>query len=77
MNDWNPYREQLTLRIREFSRFAPETMSGIVSLGQAGEKTNHLDAKTRERVSPFHVSILELLLCTDRGTQQVRRDEFN
>jgi AhpD family alkylhydroperoxidase len=26
-------------------------MKGIASLGQAGEKTNHLDAKTRELIS--------------------------
>ena len=51
MNDWNEYREQLTLRLREFSKLAPETMKGIASLGKAGEKTNHLDAKTRELVS--------------------------
>jgi hypothetical protein len=47
MNDWNEYREQLTLRLREFSKLAPETMNGIASLGQAGEKKNHLDAKKR------------------------------
>jgi AhpD family alkylhydroperoxidase len=26
-------------------------MKGVASLGQAGEKTNHLDAKTRELIS--------------------------
>jgi len=26
MNDWNEYRERLTLRLREFSKLAPETM---------------------------------------------------
>ena len=51
MNDWNEYREQLTLRLREISKLAPETKKGIASLGQAGEKTNHLDAKTRELIS--------------------------
>src|SRR5215469_2675206 len=51
MNDWNEYREQLMLRLGEFSKLTPETMKGIASLGQAGEKTNHLDAKTRELVS--------------------------
>jgi AhpD family alkylhydroperoxidase len=51
MNDWNEYREQLTLRVSEFSKLAPETMKGIASLGQAGEKINHLGAKTRELIS--------------------------
>jgi hypothetical protein len=32
MNDWNEYREQLTLRLREFSKLAPETTKGIASL---------------------------------------------
>ncbi|PFH19684.1 carboxymuconolactone decarboxylase family protein [Burkholderia sp. JKS000303] len=51
MNDWNACREALTVRLREFSKLAPDTMKGIVSLGQAGTKTNHLDAKTRELIS--------------------------
>ncbi|RQR30300.1 carboxymuconolactone decarboxylase family protein [Burkholderia sp. Bp9143] len=51
MNDWNEYREQLTLRFREMGKLSPETMKGVVALGQAGAKTNHLDAKTRELIS--------------------------
>ncbi|VWB93993.1 alkylhydroperoxidase [Burkholderia lata] len=51
MVEWNEYREQLVQRFREFSKLAPDTMKGIVSLGQAGEKTSFLDTKTRELIS--------------------------
>ncbi len=45
MLDWNDYRTELMQRVGEFGKLAPETMKGIVALGNAGNKINHLDEK--------------------------------
>lgn len=51
MLDWNDYRTELMQRVGEFGKLTPETMKGIVALGNAGNKTNHLDEKTRELIA--------------------------
>lgn len=51
MLDWNDYRTELMQRVGEFGKLTPETMKGIVTLGNAGNKTNHLDEKTRELIA--------------------------
>lgn len=51
MIDWNTYRDQVLAGVGEVGRLSPDTVRGYVQLGAAGEKTNHLDGKTRELIA--------------------------
>jgi AhpD family alkylhydroperoxidase len=51
MLDWKQYREQLFGRINEIAALAPDSVKGYQTLSNAGKKTNHLDAKTRELIA--------------------------
>ncbi|GLC97579.1 alkyl hydroperoxide reductase AhpD [Cupriavidus sp. TA19] len=51
MFDWNQKIKEVTVRLKEFAGYTPETMKGIALLNGAGAKTNHLDAKTRELIA--------------------------
>jgi AhpD family alkylhydroperoxidase len=51
MLNWKEYGEQLSGRLGELSKLSPDTMKGVMTLGAAGEKTRHLDAKTRELIA--------------------------
>jgi len=51
MLDWDGYREELLKRIADFGRLSPGTVRGYRELGDAGTKTAHLDAKTRELIA--------------------------
>ena len=51
MLDWLGYRKELVGRIGEIGKLSPDTLKGYQTLSGAGEKTGHLDAKTRELIS--------------------------
>lgn len=51
MLDWEAYRKQLGSTIGEMGRLSPGTIRGYRELGEAGGKTGHLDAKTRELIA--------------------------
>ena len=51
MLDWLQYRKELLGRIGEIGKLSPDTLKGYQTLSSAGEKTGHLDAKTRELIS--------------------------
>ncbi|GAB3625373.1 alkylhydroperoxidase [Pandoraea terrae] len=51
MLDWNGYRKELVGRIGEIGQLSPDTLRGYQTLSQAGVKTGHLDAKTRELIA--------------------------
>jgi AhpD family alkylhydroperoxidase len=51
MLDWLGYRKELLGRIGEIGKLSPGTLKGYQTLSGAGEKTGHLDAKTRELIS--------------------------
>ncbi|MGH8061896.1 MAG: carboxymuconolactone decarboxylase family protein [Pseudoxanthomonas sp.] len=51
MLDWNEYRKELGPRIGEIGKLSPDTLKGYLTLSGAGEKTNHLDGKTRELIA--------------------------
>lgn len=51
MHDWNTYRQQLFAGVGELGKLSPDTVRGYASLGGAGSKTGHLDAKTRELIA--------------------------
>ncbi|MBB3226487.1 AhpD family alkylhydroperoxidase [Luteibacter sp. Sphag1AF] len=50
MLDWLEYRKELGGRISEIGKLSPDTIAGYMTLSKAGQKTNHLDAKTRELI---------------------------
>ncbi|WP_232476339.1 carboxymuconolactone decarboxylase family protein [Flavisphingomonas formosensis] len=51
MLDWNTYRSQVVAGVGEFAKLSPDTVKGYGTLGGAGAKTGHLDAKTRELIA--------------------------
>lgn len=51
MLDWLQYRKELLGRIGEIGKLSPDTLKGYQTLSDAGQKTGHLDAKTRELIS--------------------------
>ena len=51
MMNWLEYRKELLSRIGEFGKLSPDTLAGYQTLSKAGNKTNQLDAKTRELIA--------------------------
>jgi AhpD family alkylhydroperoxidase len=51
MLDWISYRDELLGRIGEMGKLSPGTLAGYQALSSAGDKTGHLDAKTRELIA--------------------------
>jgi len=51
MLDWNEYRTQLMDSIGNLAAASPDTVKGYQVLSSAGQKTNVLDAKTRELIA--------------------------
>ena len=51
MEDWKQARQDINTRALQLNALTPDTMKGIAALGGAGDKTNHLDAKTRELIA--------------------------
>lgn len=51
MLDWDGYMQELAGRVGEIGRTSPEIIRGYRALSDAGQKTNHLDAKTRELIA--------------------------
>jgi AhpD family alkylhydroperoxidase len=51
MKDWNGYRRQISAMVGELGKLSPDTVRGYATLGGAGAKTDHLDAKTRELIA--------------------------
>jgi AhpD family alkylhydroperoxidase len=51
MLSWNDYRSEILARVGEIGKLSPDTVKGYVTLGGAGAKTGHLDAKTRELIA--------------------------
>lgn len=51
MLDWNGYRDQLLAGVGEVAKLSPDTVRGYATLKGAGNKTGHLDPKTRELIA--------------------------
>jgi AhpD family alkylhydroperoxidase len=51
MLDWNGYHAQILQPLAEVAKLSPDTLRGYRTLSDAGSKTNHLDAKTRELIA--------------------------
>lgn len=51
MLDWNEYRKQLAVGVKELGQLSPDTIRGYIEFGSAGQKKNLLGAKTRELIA--------------------------
>jgi AhpD family alkylhydroperoxidase len=51
MIDWNTYRQQVRAGVGVVAKLSPETIKGYGAMAGAGQKTNQLDAKTRELIA--------------------------
>ncbi|HET8900617.1 MAG TPA: carboxymuconolactone decarboxylase family protein [Holophagaceae bacterium] len=51
MLDWNGYRKQIGETIGSMAKLSVDTVRGYRMLGEAGLKTTHLGAKTRELIA--------------------------
>jgi AhpD family alkylhydroperoxidase len=51
MLDWNLYRDQIVAGVGGFAKLTPDTVRGYGTMSAAGQKTGHLDAKTRELIA--------------------------
>jgi AhpD family alkylhydroperoxidase len=51
MMDWNEYQKELLVTIGKIAQLSPDIVNGYRTLSDAGKKTNHLDAKTRELIA--------------------------
>jgi AhpD family alkylhydroperoxidase len=51
MMNWLEYRKELMGRIGEIGKLSPDIVAGYQTLSKAGQKTGHLDAKTRELIA--------------------------
>lgn len=51
MLNWNEYLQELMARIGEIGQASPDLVRGYRMLSDAGQKTNKLDAKTRELIA--------------------------
>ncbi len=51
MLDWNAYHSQVLETLGQLARLSPDTLRGYRTLSDAGKKTEHLDAKTRELIA--------------------------
>src|SRR3979411_2116070 len=51
MLDWNDYRSQLAVGVKEIGQLSPDTIKGYMALSAAGQKADLLGAKVRELVA--------------------------
>jgi AhpD family alkylhydroperoxidase len=51
MMDWNAYLSELLNTIGKLGQLSPDTVRGYRTLSDAGQKTNHLDEKTRQLIA--------------------------
>ena len=51
MLDWNDYRKQLAVGVKEIGQLSPSTIKGYAALSAAGQKSDLLGAKVRELIA--------------------------
>lgn len=51
MLDWKEYRGEVKGRVGDLRSLVPEVMKAYGALAVSGEKSKHLDAKTREMIA--------------------------
>jgi len=65
MLDWNEYRKQLGVGVKDLGQLSPDTIRGYIELSSAGQKKNLLGAKTRELIA---LAVAVTLRCDGRIT---------
>ncbi|MBV8684470.1 MAG: carboxymuconolactone decarboxylase family protein [Caulobacteraceae bacterium] len=71
--DWKRYRTEVGVGIGEMSRLSPETVQACSAMIQAGEKTGHLDAKTRGLIAIATAVQLRCDGCIAVYTEEARK----
>src|SRR3974390_3525982 len=51
MLNWNEYKQQIGAQVAQIGKASPDVVRGYRVLSDAGQKTNKLDAKTRELIA--------------------------
>jgi AhpD family alkylhydroperoxidase len=51
MLDWNDYRKQLAVGVKEIGQLSPDTIKGYMVFSAAGQKADLLGAKVRELIA--------------------------
>jgi AhpD family alkylhydroperoxidase len=73
MLDWNTYRQPLFSGVDDLGKLSPDTVRGYVALGAAGQKTGHLDDKTRELIAIAAAITLRRDGCITVHTEAARK----
>ena len=73
MFDWNLYRQQVVAGVGGLAKLSPETVRGYSAMGGAGQKTGHLDAKTRELIAVAVAITLRCDGCITVHTDNARK----
>ena len=73
MFDWNTYRRQIIAGVGGFAKLSPEIVKGYAAMGTAGQKTGHLDAKTRELIATAVAITLRCDGCITVHTDAARK----
>ena len=73
MMDWNQYRQQVVAGVGGLAKLTAETIKGYGTMGAAGAKTGHLDAKTRELIAVAVSITLRCDGCIAVHTDSARR----
>ena len=71
--DWNQYRQQIFGGVGNLAKLSPDTVRGYVTLTGAGQKTGHLDSKTRELLSVALAVSLRCDGCITVHTEAARK----
>jgi AhpD family alkylhydroperoxidase len=73
MMDWTGYRSQIVKTVGDLAKLSPDTVKGYAALGGAGDKTDHLDAKTRELIALAVAVALRCDGCISVHTEAARK----
>jgi AhpD family alkylhydroperoxidase len=73
MLDWNTYRQQVLAGVGGLAKLSPDTVRGYGTMGTAGQKTGHLDAKTRELIAAAVAITLRCDGCITVHTDAARK----
>jgi AhpD family alkylhydroperoxidase len=73
MHDWNTYRQQLGTGVGNLGKLNPDAVKGYLTLSGAGQKTGHLNEKTRELIALAAAISLRCDGCIAVHTASARR----
>jgi AhpD family alkylhydroperoxidase len=71
--DWRRYRTQVGVGINEMGQLSPDTVRACSAMSEAGEKSGHLDAKTRGLITTALAVQLRCDGCIAIYTEEARQ----